>query len=134
MMMRMMIMWSCSTSGRKRTTFWKLPGSSPLVSTTLLCCAGFFIYGPQALVGITAANLATKRAAATAIGFTGIFGYASTILSGWGLGKLVDDSGWNAGLMALIFMAARSHWPPSSPIWLLSRLLLVSCVSTQAHY
>ena len=32
----------------------------------LLAAAGFFIYGPQALIGITAANLATKRAAATA--------------------------------------------------------------------
>lgn len=76
--------------------------SSPLVNAVLLGCAGFFIYGPQALVGICAANLATKRAAATAVGFTGVFGYLSTTLSGWGLGKLVDVFGWHAGFLAII--------------------------------
>src|SRR5690606_12948781 len=89
--------------------FWKIPATSLLLNTAVLCCAGFLIYGPQALVGISVANLATKRAAATAIGLTGLFGYASTILSGWGLGKLVDmntvrdesgdiiEHGWSAG-------------------------------------
>jgi len=76
--------------------------SSTLVNAVLLGCAGFFIYGPQALVGICAANLATKRAAATAVGFTGIFGYLSTTLSGWGLGKLADVFGWHAGFLAII--------------------------------
>lgn len=85
--------------------FWKLPAQSKTLSTVVLCCAGFFIYGPQALIGITVANLATKRAAATAAGFTGIFGYASTLLSGWGLGVLVQKHGWDAGLMALVGMS-----------------------------
>jgi phosphoglycerate transporter family protein len=97
--------------------FWKLPGASPLLATVLLGGAGFFIYGPQALVGITVANLATKHAAGTAIGFTGLFGYLSTILSGWGLGLLAEHYGWNtalgilvgiAGLGALLFLLA---WP-----------------------
>ncbi|HET6407147.1 MAG TPA: MFS transporter, partial [Chthoniobacteraceae bacterium] len=60
--------------------FWKAPAHSAFLSTSLLCAAGFFIYGPQALIGIIGANLATKRAAGTAAGFTGIFGYASTVL------------------------------------------------------
>ena len=81
--------------------FWYAP-SSTLANAVLLGCAGFFIYGPQALVGISAANLATKRAAATAVGFTGVFGYLSTTVSGWGLGKLVDVFGWNAGFLAII--------------------------------
>ena len=55
--------------------FWKLSGDSPLLNTILLCVSGFFIYGPQCLVGIAAANLATKKAAATAVGLTGLFGY-----------------------------------------------------------
>ncbi|HWH71333.1 MAG TPA: MFS transporter [Candidatus Sulfotelmatobacter sp.] len=82
--------------------FWQTPAASPRLSTLALCVAGFFIYGPQALIGITAANLATKRAAATAIGFTGLFAYASTVLSGWGLGVLVQRHGWDAGFCALI--------------------------------
>ena len=48
---------------------------------------------------------ATKRAAATAIGLTSIFGYASTVLSGWGLGALVQRYGWDAGFAGLIIAA-----------------------------
>lgn len=81
--------------------FWKVAGTSTLANTGLLCAAGFFIYGPQGLVGIAAANLATKRAAATAIGFTGLFGYASTTLSGVGLGALVQAHGWDAGFVCI---------------------------------
>jgi phosphoglycerate transporter family protein len=84
--------------------FWMLPGQSVIVNTMLLCAAGFFIYGPQCLVGIAAANLATKRAAATAVGLTGLFGYASTVVSGVGIGMLVDKLGWDAGF--LMFVAA----------------------------
>jgi len=83
--------------------FWKLPIGNPLFYGGLLCIIGFFIYGPQALVGIIAANLATKRAAATAIGLTGFFGYLSTVLSGWGLGMIVTKSGWNNGFLTLVF-------------------------------
>jgi OPA family glycerol-3-phosphate transporter-like MFS transporter/OPA family sugar phosphate sensor protein UhpC-like MFS transporter len=83
--------------------FWQL-GSTPTLATTFLAAAGFFIYGPQALIGITAANLATRRAAATASGFTGIFAYASTLVSGWGLGLTVDKFGWNVGFGALLAM------------------------------
>ena len=82
--------------------FWKVAGQSPWWNTALLCAAGFFIYGPQCLIGIAAAKLATKRAAATAIGLTGLFGYASTVLSGWGLGTLVQHHGWDAGFAGLL--------------------------------
>jgi OPA family glycerol-3-phosphate transporter-like MFS transporter/OPA family sugar phosphate sensor protein UhpC-like MFS transporter len=81
--------------------FWKIPTKSMIGSSALLCAAGFFVYGPQALVGTITANLATKRVAATAIGFTGVFAYASTLLSGWGLGTLVEHHGWNAGLLGI---------------------------------
>jgi len=82
--------------------FWKLQLHSELLTTLVLGAAGFFVYGPQCLLAVTAANLATKRAAATAIGLTSIFGYASTVLSGWGLGALVQQYGWDAGFFGLI--------------------------------
>ena len=85
--------------------FWKLPLQSELMTTGLLGAAGFFVYGPQCLLAVAAANLATKRAAATAIGLTSIFGYASTVLSGWGLGALVDRYDWNVGFAGLIIAA-----------------------------
>ena len=86
--------------------FWKLPLHSELLITALLGSAGFFVYGPQCLLAVTAANLATKRAAATAIGLTSIFGYASTVLSGWGLGALVQYYGWDVGFEGLIIVTA----------------------------
>ena len=86
--------------------FWKVPPGHMLASTLMLAATGFFVYGPQALVGIAVANLATKRAAASAVGFTGIFGYASTTLSGWGLGALVERYNWNYGFVALLIAAA----------------------------
>ena len=82
--------------------FWKVPVQSELLTTALLGAVGFFIYGPQCLLAVTAANLATKRAAATAVGLTSIFGYASTVLSGWGLGALADRYGWDAVFKVLL--------------------------------
>jgi OPA family glycerol-3-phosphate transporter-like MFS transporter/OPA family sugar phosphate sensor protein UhpC-like MFS transporter len=79
---------------------------SPLIlANVILMASGFFIYGPQALVGIAAANIATKRAAATAGGFCGLFGYGSTIVSGWGIGLLVEKMGWSIAINALIAIA-----------------------------
>ncbi len=81
---------------------WKVPARSELLTTGLLCATGFFVYGPQCLLAIACANLATKRAAATAVGLTSIFGYASTVLSGWGLGRLVELYGWDACFALLL--------------------------------
>jgi OPA family glycerol-3-phosphate transporter-like MFS transporter/OPA family sugar phosphate sensor protein UhpC-like MFS transporter len=83
-------------------TFWSFAGDSTWMNCALLAGVGFFIYGPQCLVGVIAANLATKRAAATAIGLTGLFGYASTVLSGWGLGTIVQHFGWQTGFRIVV--------------------------------
>jgi sugar phosphate permease len=85
--------------------FWKAPSRMPWLNTGLLMCSGFFVYSPQALVGVMAANLATKRAAATAVGLTSIFAYASTVLSGWGMGWVVEHYGWAPAFTCLIFVA-----------------------------
>jgi sugar phosphate permease len=78
--------------------FQSLPPDAPFaVEAALLIGAGFAMYGPQALIGIIGANLGTKKAAATAGGFTGMFGYFSTVVSGVGVGALVQEHGWNAG-------------------------------------
>ena len=95
------------------TVFYLLPVSIPMpVLVCVLAMAGFFIYGPQALIGIAAANQATKSAAATANGLTGIFGYASVFVSGLGIGAMVDwvnritpGHGWNYVFLLMIAMA-----------------------------
>jgi OPA family glycerol-3-phosphate transporter-like MFS transporter/OPA family sugar phosphate sensor protein UhpC-like MFS transporter len=40
------------------------------------------------------------------VGLTSIFGYASTVLSGWAFGKLVQNFGWDAGFEVLLGCAA----------------------------
>ncbi|GHV64924.1 MFS transporter [Bacteroidia bacterium] len=86
--------------------FWQLPAGAPLwLLFTTLCATGFCIYGPQALVGIAAANQATKKAAATANGLTGLFGYASTAVSGVGFGYIAQHYGWNFAYVSIIVLA-----------------------------
>lgn len=82
--------------------FWYLPGESTLFYTLLLMLIGFFIYGPQALVGIIVSNIVSKDLAATGIGLTGLFAYLSTILSGWGIGMIVTNMGWDAAFLTLL--------------------------------
>ena len=82
--------------------FWWLPNGAPIWQATLLLMgAGFCIYGPQALIGIVAANQATNEAAAMANGFTGIMGYASTIVSGIGIAFIKVHFGWGVTLAAI---------------------------------
>jgi sugar phosphate permease len=84
---------------------WRISGDGFVANTALLAAAGFFVYSPQALVAVIAAKLATKRAAATAVGLTSIFGYGSTLLSGVGIGWLVQNYGWGAAFSGLIGIA-----------------------------
>jgi sugar phosphate permease len=79
--------------------FRTFPSNSAVANAAILAIAGFFIYGPQCLIGISAANLATKRAAAASAGLTGFFGYLSTAISGWGVGWLVTRYHWDAAFM-----------------------------------
>ena len=68
----------------------------PILFLVLLALAGFFIYGPQALLGVTAANIATKKAASSAVGLIGLMSYLSTIVTGIGFGYLADKfGGWS---------------------------------------
>ncbi|MBQ9475381.1 MAG: MFS transporter [Bacteroidales bacterium] len=70
------------------------PGLPVVVSTIMLALSGFCIYGPQALIGIGAANQATKEASATSNGLTGICGYVGSALSAIGVGLIADNFGW----------------------------------------
>jgi phosphoglycerate transporter family protein len=85
--------------------FWKLPSSSVLANVLMLTAIGFLVYGPQFLVGVMVTDLATKQAAASAIGLTGLFGYSSGLLSGFGFGWILDRFGWNGAFATLAVCA-----------------------------
>jgi OPA family glycerol-3-phosphate transporter-like MFS transporter/OPA family sugar phosphate sensor protein UhpC-like MFS transporter len=82
--------------------FQRAPAGSVTAETFTLGAVGFLIYGPQFLVGVMTADIVSKRAAATAIGLTGFFGYLSGLLSGYGLGKILESHGWDGGFAMLV--------------------------------
>lgn len=79
--------------------FWLVPADAPWILNALfIVLSSFFVYVPQALLGVSASQYATKRASASANGFIGIFSYAATMISGVGFGWMADNAslGWNA--------------------------------------
>lgn len=89
------------------TLFWRVPADAPWIwSAILIVASSFFIYGPQALLGVSCSQYATKRASGSANGFCGIFCYGATVISGIGFGYLADKPslGWNAVfIVAIVF-------------------------------
>ena len=80
--------------------FWLVP-SAGLASAALIA-AGFALYGPQALTGVTATNLATKSLTGTAIGFISLFSYVGVSVSGKVCGTLAQSTGgWAAPVYSM---------------------------------
>ncbi len=84
---------------------------------------GALVYGPMSLVTASALDLVPKKAAGTAAGFVGLFGYIGSILAEFGVGAIAQNfkmttkwftlSGWDAafvfiidcGLLSIIFFS-----------------------------
>ncbi|MBI3297760.1 MAG: MFS transporter [Elusimicrobia bacterium] len=83
--------------------YWLNPPDRAWLDSAMLFLIGFLIYGPVMLVGVAAVDLVPKKAAGTAAGFTGFFGYvAGATIAELGIGKLVQHYGWDAGFGLLI--------------------------------
>lgn len=82
--------------------FSLVPGLPTWLSIAALALSGFCIYGPQALIGIGAANQSTKEASATANGLAGIFGYIGSSLSAIIVGIIADHFGWTMVFITFI--------------------------------
>ena len=68
-----------------------------------LIAIGFLIYGPIMIIGLHSLDLVPKKAAGTAAGFTGFFGYAfGTAISGAGVGWIADRWGWGAVFATMV--------------------------------
>jgi OPA family glycerol-3-phosphate transporter-like MFS transporter len=79
--------------------YWLNPPGNPGLDIAMLIGIGFFIYGPVMLIGVQALDLAPKKAAGTAAGFTGLFGYVGgAVAASIVIGLVVDAAGWDAGL------------------------------------
>lgn len=80
---------------------WWSPAGYLLLDGISLFLVGMWIFGPQMLIGLTAAELAHKKAAATASGFTGWFGYLGAASAGYPLAKITQSGGWEGYFIAI---------------------------------
>ncbi|HXG53893.1 MAG TPA: phosphoglycerate transporter protein PgtP [Vicinamibacterales bacterium] len=82
--------------------WWNITG--PLwIDYAALIAIGFLIYGPIMIIGLHALDLVPKKAAGTAAGFTGFFGYVfGSAIAGTGVGWIADHWGWNGVFITMV--------------------------------
>ena len=74
-----------------------------LTDFLLMTTVGFLIYGPVMLIGLHALELAPKKAAGTAAGFTGLFGYlGGTVAAAYVIGRTAERYGWDKGFEVIV--------------------------------
>lgn len=72
------------------------------IDIAALITIGFFVYGPIMLIGLQALDMVPKKAAGTAAGFTGFFGYVfGSALAGSGVGWIADHWGWHGVIVTM---------------------------------
>ncbi|MDP0589381.1 MAG: MFS transporter family glucose-6-phosphate receptor UhpC [Candidatus Endonucleobacter bathymodioli] len=82
------------------------PSSSYIVLTACFFFIGFFIFGPQMLLGMAAAEHSDKEAAGAATGFIGLFSYAGAALAGYPIAKIVEYYQWSGFFIVITISAA----------------------------
>ena len=82
--------------------YWN--SASATVTNVAMAAIGFLIYGPVMLIGVSALDLVPKKAAGTAAGFTGLFGYllGSAVFANIGMGYIFEHFGWDGGFFLLL--------------------------------
>jgi MFS transporter, OPA family, glycerol-3-phosphate transporter len=89
--------------------YWQNPVGQPIIDSLALIAIGFLIYGPVMLIGVHALDLVPKKAAGTAAGFTGLFGYlGGALFANIAMGMIVDTFGWNGGFITLVMACVMS--------------------------
>jgi OPA family glycerol-3-phosphate transporter-like MFS transporter len=83
--------------------YWKNPPGNVWIDNAALIAIGFLIYGPVMLIGVQALDLVPKKAAGTAAGLTGLFGYmGGALFANIAIGLVVDKWGWDGGFEVIV--------------------------------
>lgn len=88
--------------------FWSVPAGYTTLDSIAMFLIGFTVFGPQMLIGVHAAELSHKKAAATSTGFIGWFAYAGSALAGYPLGAIADHWGWHGYFVTVSVCCAAS--------------------------
>jgi OPA family glycerol-3-phosphate transporter-like MFS transporter len=83
--------------------YW-LNAKGPIwIDYAALIAIGFLIYGPIMIIGLHALDLVPKKAAGTAAGFTGFFGYVfGSAAAGSGVGWIADRWDWTGVFVTMV--------------------------------
>jgi len=79
--------------------FWMASPGWPIL--VLMFAVGFFVFGPQMLIGMSAVELSHKKAAGTATGFVGLGAYLGAATAGYPLSKIAQLFGWYGFFVSL---------------------------------
>ncbi len=83
--------------------YWKNPAGNIMIDNIALIAIGFLIYGPVMLIGVQALDLVPKKAAGTAAGLTGLFGYlGGALFANIAIGFIVDHFGWDYAFILML--------------------------------
>lgn len=81
---------------------WYLPAHYVYLDLVLLALIGAFVFGPQMIVGLAAAEFVDKRAVSASNGFTGTIGYFGAACAGMPIGFMLDEWGWNGFFLTML--------------------------------
>ncbi len=95
---------------------WLTPRGMVFLDSAAMFLIGFFIFGPQMLIGMSASELSPKKAAATTSGFAGWFSYVGAASAGYPLGKITQDYGWE-GFFITMGLASLLSFLLLMPLW-----------------
>ena len=84
-------------------SLWLLPTNNGYIMSALFFLMGFFIFGPQFMVAMAAAENSHKSASAATTGFVGLFAYAGAAMSAYPLSLVIEKFKWN-GFFGTLFM------------------------------
>ncbi|EMO5256209.1 TPA: MFS transporter family glucose-6-phosphate receptor UhpC [Proteus mirabilis] len=107
------------------TALWLMPIHHDALLAACFFSIGFFVFGPQMLIGLAATEYCHKNAAGTVTGYLGLYAYLGAAIAGWPLSQVIAHYGWT-GMFVLLTSAA-------ALMGLLLMPLLIADVSKREH-
>ena len=86
--------------------FWAVPSSMAALQWACVFAIGFFLYGPQMLIGLCGAELVGPESVGASEGFLGWVAYLGAANAGVPLSLIVKNYGWGAYFSALLCACA----------------------------
>lgn len=85
---------------------WLMPLTNFVFQSAGFFAIGFFVFGPQMLIGMAAAECSHKDSAGAATGFVGLFAYMGAALAGYPLAMVLEQFHWTGFFVVISVCSA----------------------------